>query len=182
MIVRLLAKFARQTRAVAAVEFAIVLPLMLVLYIGAVEVSTLITADRRVTTIAGTVGDLVSRRNASIDTALLDDYFAAAEAIVAPFTTTGLTQVVTCVRVAADGRATVVWSRGYNGGTAREPDSAYPLPADTEMNHLARGGYVIAAEVGYSFSPYLGLVMEGPFRLHHETLHLPRFGSLINLV
>jgi Flp pilus assembly protein TadG len=182
MIGRLVRRFLRQTRAVAAVEFAIVLPLMLALYIGAVEVSTLITADRRVTTIAGTIGDLVSRRNASIETSRLDDYFAAAEAIIAPYSTDTLTQLVSFVRVAADGRATVIWSRGFNGATPRGVGSDYPLALDSEMNRLARGGYLVAAEVAYAFSPYLGLVMEGPFHLYQETLHLPRFASLINLV
>src|SRR5690606_26616325 len=116
---RVLRRFFGETRAVAAVEFAIVLPLMLLLYVGAVEVSTLVTADRRVTTVAATVGDLVSRRNGAISTAQLADYFAASETIIAPFTTAGLTQVVSCLRVTADGRASVVWSRGYNGGVAR---------------------------------------------------------------
>ncbi|MGV3652026.1 MAG: TadE/TadG family type IV pilus assembly protein [Devosia sp.] len=180
MIARLL-HFLRNTRGVAAVEFAIILPAMLALYVGAVEVSTLITADRRVTTIAGTVGDLVSRRNATISQAVLDDYFAAAAAIIAPFPTDTLTQVVSCVRVAADGTTSVMWSRSYNGGDAREVGSSYALAPETQMSLLARGGYIIVAEVAYNYSPYIGLVLEGPFPLFQQTIHLPRFAGYISL-
>ena len=47
-------------RGVSAVEFALLLPLMLTLYLGAVEVSQGIRADRKVTLTARTIVDLVS--------------------------------------------------------------------------------------------------------------------------
>jgi len=176
-----LRRFGRGGEAVAAVEFALLLPVMLALYVGSVEVSTLITADRRVTTIANTMSDLVARRNSTISTADLDEYFAAAEAIIAPYSAATLTQVVTCVRVRADGSTEVVWSRGFNGGTARTAGTAYPLAATSEMNLLARNGYLIAAEVRYSYSPFLEYVLDGPFPLFSEQFYLPRFGGLISL-
>ena len=48
-------------RGVSAVEFAMLLPLMLTLYLGAVEISQGIGADRKVTLTARTVADLVSQ-------------------------------------------------------------------------------------------------------------------------
>jgi hypothetical protein len=45
----------------AAVEFALIVPIMGVMFIGAVELSQAITADRRVTQIAHSTADLVAR-------------------------------------------------------------------------------------------------------------------------
>ena len=59
-IERRLRRLIGDERGVSAVEFALLLPLMLTLYLGAVEVSQGIGADRKVTLTARTIGDLVS--------------------------------------------------------------------------------------------------------------------------
>ncbi len=58
--------FSRDTRGVAAVEFALILPLLLLLYIGSVEATLLYTTDRGVATIASTVADLVARSKTTV--------------------------------------------------------------------------------------------------------------------
>src|SRR5215217_2949563 len=98
---------------VAAVEFALILPIMLLVYVGSVEASALITMDRRVQSVAGAVGDLVARSDGSIPAATLTDYFRAAGAIMTPYPPAALRQVVTQVNVAANGTTTVAWSRQY---------------------------------------------------------------------
>jgi Flp pilus assembly protein TadG len=64
----------------AAVEFALILPVMLLVYVGCNEASTLIILDRKVQTVSGTVGDLVAQSNKSITTMDITDYFRAATA------------------------------------------------------------------------------------------------------
>src|SRR5690606_26993438 len=72
---RRLRRFSHDRRGAAAVEFALVVPLLLLLYLGTVEASALYTVDRRIVTISGTMGDLVARVNGSISQATLDDFF-----------------------------------------------------------------------------------------------------------
>ena len=45
----------------AAIEFALIVPIMAVMFIGAVELSQAITVDRRVTQVASSTADLVAR-------------------------------------------------------------------------------------------------------------------------
>lgn len=174
---RLLARFAGDARATALVEFALILPLLLLLFLGSVEASSLLTVDRRVTVISGTIGDLVARWDAetgAIPSGTLTDYFQAAQGIIYPYSTSPLQQVVSVVRVAADGSTAVEWSCAVNGGTARAVDSAYASLPDN-MNLLARGSWVVAAEASYSYRPVLGLVFTEALDLYNQSFYLPRF-------
>jgi Flp pilus assembly protein TadG len=174
--------FARDRRGVAAVEFALVLPVLITLYFGTVEAADLYTVDRRVSTVASTIGDLVSRIDGTIDEdTTLADYFKAANSIILPYSTTGLTQVVSVISVTAAGVATVVWSRGYNGGTARANNSSYPLAATTQINQLARGGWLVVAEVAYAHKPLYGLVVSSTINIKRVEYFLPRYDEIINI-
>ena len=68
----------------SAVEFALLLPLMLTLYLGVVEVSQGIAADRKVTMTARTVADLVAQVS-SINNTDMTNSLNAATAVMAPF-------------------------------------------------------------------------------------------------
>lgn len=174
-----LRRFPGAEQAVAAVEFALILPFMLLLYLGSIELSDLIAVDRRVTTIAGAVGDLVARTDGSLTTATLNDYFDAAEAIMFPYQTTGLKQIVTCVYIAANGTTTVIWSRQHGGATAKTVGSHPALP--TAITDIARDSYVIMSETSFGYKPLLGLVMTSTYDLYRENFHLPRYGELISI-
>jgi Flp pilus assembly protein TadG len=177
-----IARFRRDDRAIAAVEFALIFPFLLALYFGSMEASALFAADRRVNTISATMGDLVAQwddDDGDIPVATIADYFQAAQGLIYPMPSGTLKQVVTCVRVLDNGTTQVVWSRGYNGGTPRTFNDPYPLPLNDRMNKVARGKYVIASETWYSYTPMLAVVFQAPFPLFHENLYLPRFGQLI---
>jgi len=178
--------FRQAADGVAIVEFALIMPLLLLLYFGSVEASALFTVDRRVTIIAGTVGDLVAQwnpDNGDLPLETYEDYFKAAETIMTPYDADDLRQVVSFVWVHPDTGATrVLWSRATGGGTARATGSIYPLDAGTQMNQLARtGGFFVAAETGYSYKPVLGLVFTEALTLSHTSYFLPRFGECIKV-
>ena len=74
--------FIRDERGVSAVEFALLLPLMVLIYAGVVDVSRGVDANRKVSRIASVVGDLVSRQ-ISVMPAQLDDIFKIGATIMA---------------------------------------------------------------------------------------------------
>ncbi|MET0435977.1 MAG: TadE/TadG family type IV pilus assembly protein [Devosia sp.] len=183
--VRTLRALLRRETGVAAVEFALVVPLMLSVYLGCTEAAALLTADRKVQSVAGAIGDLVARSNKTIAQSQLRDYFLASTSIMAPYSTSGLVQTVTAVSVDDDGEATVLWSVRYENGSlsttvAEHPkNSAYDLPA--EMRAIATGQTVIAAEAEYGYLPLLGIVFKEALDLNRSALFMPRFGGTITL-
>jgi Flp pilus assembly pilin Flp len=184
-LVRRAARFRAAEAGVAAVEFALVLPIMLWVYIGMVEASALISMDRKIQTISGAVGDLVAREDGEITSAMLGDYVKVASGIMTPYPVAPLEQIVTQVKVSADGSTELVdWSKRYLGGTlqttgAHAKDEEYNLP--DEIADIALGQYVIVAESRYSYLPLYGIVFNQPVNLYRENFYLPRFGAQIVL-
>ena len=72
-------------RGLAAVEFALVVPLMLVLFFGALEFSSGVAVDRKVTLVARTLSDLTTRRRTASPTIDLKNFFAASASILTPY-------------------------------------------------------------------------------------------------
>lgn len=177
----LVGQFAGAAEGVAIVEFALVVPLLLVLYLGSIEASSLYTVDRRVTVISGTMGDLVARWDpdlGNIPQGTIDDYFTASEVIMTPYDPAGLEQVVTLVSVDSEGNTAVLWSQASGGATPRTTGASFPLAASTEMNQISRKpGCFVAAETTYSYTPALGVVFQNPVGLDHTSYFLPRFGA-----
>jgi hypothetical protein len=178
----LVRRLGRDERGIAAVEFALILPVLLLLYFGAIESASLFTADRRVATVAGTIGDLVSRAKKTISEDDLTDYFQAASAIMMPLPTGPLRQTVSLISVDSDGVAKVVWSMPFNGGIERADDSVYPLPATEKINEIGREeGLLVVSEVIYSYRPLFGIVYPNALSLNHEEFFLPRFPGGITI-
>lgn len=183
-----LRRFAAATGGVAAVEFALVVPLLLTLYLGSIEASSLYTVDRRVTVISGAVGDLIARwdpGDGSIPQATIDDYFTAAEVIMTPYDATGLQQVVSLLWINSTGTTKVLWSKATGGATPRSTNSTYPLAATTQMNMVARGtsgGWLVVSESLYPYKPVMGLVFQNALNLDHTSFFLPRFGGCITVM
>lgn len=165
---------------VAVVEFALVLPIMLTIYVGSLEASTLIAMDRRVQLVAGAVGDLVARSDSTISAAMLTDYFRAASGIMTPYSSANVRQVVTQVDVSSTGVTSVAWSRQYvNGvygtGTEHAKNSTYKLP--TAMINISKGQSVIVSKASTSYLPLYGIVINQSVPLFRENFFIPRFGN-----
>lgn len=173
-----IANLKKDQKGVAAVEFALILPFMLALFLGSIEISQLIIADRKVSNIAGTIGDLVAQTEDVIKGSVLNDYFTASEHIIAPFPKNVLTQIVTCVHVDSAGVTTVEWSRGFNGGTAYTNGAAFSIPSS--ISDVAHDTYLIVAESGYAYSPILGYTLSNTITLGEKFVFYPRFGDVIH--
>ena len=102
------------------------LPFMLTLYIGAVEVSQAVAADRKVTLAARTVADLAAQAT-SITRAEMTDILKASASIISPWPVANVKVIVSQVKIDAQGNATIQWSEAKNT-TARPQNQAVTVP------------------------------------------------------
>jgi Flp pilus assembly protein TadG len=170
---QLVARFAQDKRGVSAVEFAMLLPLMITLYLGTVEVSQAIGVDRKVTLTTRTVADLASQVQ-SINNADMTNMLNASAAVITPYDTSKLKVTVSAVGIDANGVATVTWSDTLNG-TRRAVGSTVTLP--TALNVASTN--LIWSEVSYSYTPAIGYVITGTLNLSDQLYMRPRLSDAV---
>ena len=133
-------------RGVAAIEFALIAPVAILLYCGFAEITMAMMAERRAAHTAAVVADLVSQAP-SVTAGDVTDIFKIGNAILSPFPAAPLKLRVTSVQADAQGVPQVQWSQS-NGGLPALPAgniSGFP-PA-----LLAAGESVIMADVQYAY-------------------------------
>ena len=136
---------------VSAIEFALILPVLLALYISAVEIGNALTISRRAGSIAGAAADLIAQDKTTTASGL-KDVMKAATNILAPFPEAPLTIKLTSVVADSKNATKVSWSCA-NKGSGYAKDSAFGVPAGlTEADSS-----VIVAEVEYKYAPMLDL-------------------------
>lgn len=155
-------------RGISAIEFALIVPIMITLYMGVVELSHALTVDRRVTSVASVTADLVAQAEELTD-ADITDIFNAATSVMQPYSATPLSIVVTSVVADENNATTVAWSRALNG-TAHPKDSAFTVPTGLTQPFSS----VIVAEVSYTYTPVLGEFITGSINLTDTFYLRPR--------
>ena len=159
------------TKGVSAVEFALVLPLMLTLYLGGAEVAQAISASRKVTLASRTVADLASQYS-TISEANMTNLLNASAAVVSPFSSNALKVTVSQVKIDANGNATIDWSKTRNG-TVRS--GSVTLPDALKVPNT----WLIWSEAEYGYTPAIGYVMTGTLQLKEQMYMRPRLSPSV---
>ncbi len=160
-------------KGVSAVEFALIAPVMVLIYFGCIELSLLMRADRRVTSTASSLGDLTARL-VTVTDADMQDLFNAATVLMEPYPAGSTRMRITSVVDNGDGQTRVNWSDGFNM-TPYAPNTAITIPAGIVVSP----GSVIVAEVEFDYVSSVGMVLDAS-RTVKDTFYLrPRRVSSI---
>jgi hypothetical protein len=173
---------------VAAIEFAMVVPLMFFMMVGAVEFSQAITVDRRVTQIASATADIVARAPAEgVSTAQVDRDLSIASQLMAPYELSQLTLAIISVKAqSAPGNPNALnyivdWSRDNKGGTPYARGS--PAPFGMPQNLLVSGESVIVGHAIYNYKPLIfNYFIREAFNLEEKFYLKPRNSSCVHLL
>jgi Flp pilus assembly protein TadG len=167
-----LTRFWRDRRGVSAVEFALIAPLLILLYCGMAEMTQAMMAQRRLSNIASSTGDLVaqSTQTGPLKTA---DIFKIADTIMAPFPTGTLKICLASVVSDANGKDTVAWSKPSASGMANCPAKGDIL-SDVPVGVLPASQSVIVAKASYVYTSTFGLVMPSNLTFNRTYYLRPR--------
>jgi Flp pilus assembly protein TadG len=167
-------RLARDRSAVAALEFALILPIMLTLYIGGIQVSEALSINRKVSHVASTLADLVTQSKTITDTNMTN-IFDASASVMAPYSDTPLQITVSEIYIDSTGTAKVKWSDARNA-TAPATGSVVTLPAAIAV----ADSYVVTAVAHYPFTPGIGYVLTGSFDLTSTYYLRPRLTACVS--
>lgn len=139
---------------VSAVEFALIAPVLILVYLGIVELSLLMRVDRRVTSTSASLGDLTARL-ATVTDEDMEEMFAAAQVMMQPYDAESARMRITSIVDNGDGNPKVDWSDAYQmipyakGDLVTVPDGIISSP-----------GSIILSEVEYDYVSELGGVID----------------------
>jgi Flp pilus assembly protein TadG len=156
---------ARDRSAIAATEFAVIVPIMLVMFFGTVEFSSAVAVDRKVTLVARTLSDLTSQALNSVTDNYLQNVFTASIAIMTPYSATPTKAQISEIYVDSSKVAKIQWSKAATIGSAatqatlatstHNAGDIVTIPPALQVAQT----YLIFSEVSYLYTPTIGYVM-----------------------
>lgn len=169
MLVSRLRRFVGDRSGLAALEFALIAPMMVLVLFGSIELTEVMACNRRVENTAASLADVVSRDTVVTDDEV-DDLWAAATALLFPNSATPLKMRVSSVRIISASEARVLWSDGHGGMAPRGNNTTVSLPAGM----MIPGTSVILSEASYRYTPPIGVFLKVVLDLDHKEYRRPR--------
>jgi Flp pilus assembly protein TadG len=172
-----LARLKASTDGIAAVEFAYLAPIMLLIFAGAFELSRAIGVDRRFSIITAMTGDLVSREK-DVDQSKLDGMMEAIDHVMKPYDPSTLQIGVISVQVEKD-IPKVKWTYSHNQAPVPQKCSTVGTD-DIPPGLVANGGSVILVKSKYTYAPFfvnydeMMKIFEGKLNWEDKSTHTPR--------
>lgn len=158
-------------RGVAAVEFALVFPLLLLLLLGSFEITNAVIAHKKAQKIAYTVDNLLTKTGA-LDADTIRRTLDATAHLLAPFDPATLTIDVSYQYVDKAGALKNRWARRLEDGTVRKIQPR-ALPADYAS--LRESGY-LSTQVHYDHRATFPSLFFERLPLNAESIVRPRPG------
>ena len=168
---------ARDARGVVIVEFAIVLPVLLTMYLGGFVISDMIACNRKVTVSARSLADLTSRNispSLTYNKSSVDAFITASTTVLLPYSTSAMQMRISDLQICDASHAIVIWSDVNSsvtslvtGATVSVPSTMITAPmlptgGGTCANPNGTGAYFFEGEVYY---PYTPVVKYGPLNI-----------------
>jgi Flp pilus assembly protein TadG len=144
-------RLSADTSGLAAIEFVMIVPLMLAFCFGIIQVSTGVSVDRKISVTARTLSDLISQASTVTDTDV-SNAFSVGKAMLSPYPTTPLKAKISQVYIDPTTLvAKVKWSKALNTG-AHTCNETVAVPPALQVP----GTYLIMGEAWYDFTPVVG--------------------------
>lgn len=173
-------RFVRNQQGVAAIAMALVLPIMLFLFMGLIDISGLLSENRRISQSANTVADLVTRLPTPTTPAVIADSYEAVELIMSSARQGPLRIEIYNYRLEND-NIRLVWRRDNGVGDA----CGAPDEADL-VNLTTAGNDIVVAVACLDYTPTISdlidtdLLGAATFRLREQIAMRPRESLVLN--
>lgn len=163
--------FSAEKRGVAALEFAIIAPLLMVpLLLGSVDLIDIMGANKRAQNVAASLADIVAR-DTEVSNAEINGMWDALEILMYPNDPAKMEMRITSISIVNASTAQVVWSEGHGGMSARQAGSNV-TGLDSRM--MVPGTSIIMAETVYKHHAPLGFLFQNEISMTHNAYRRSR--------
>lgn len=175
MIVRKIAglhrRFLRSSRGLAAIEFAIMLPVLVVLFLGSIDAGRAIAIYIKVRSATYTL-DAITNQYTTIQSTDMTAILGATAIIMAPYSSSPVVVVLSQIKVSSATQASVNWSATLNG-TALTQNSSVSVPTNF-ASCASYPCYLIYGQVSYTYTPLFTYFTKSAITLSDSLYVTPR--------
>ena len=174
--------FKRNEQGVAAIEFAMLLPVIILIFVGTVEVSRYVLMNQKVENAAHSVVDIINR-HFQITGDDIERIVNTVPLMVEPFDSAGVEVVITSIHVPeGETEPTTKWQCDFSSGKSLVSSGEGAIPNLPQLE-LEERDQIITGEIFIKYDPImdnkivrdtLGLTTEGMYKIH---IARPRFGA-----
>lgn len=176
---RILRKLRHGQEGSFAVELALIMPVLLVLFVGGLELTRYMLINQKVERTAATIADLVSQSEGMSESEMAN-LFMATEHVMAPFELGAEGTVIVSSISAKDGAPPLInWQRFYGGGSGGSVFGEQGDVADLPEGLVIRDGEaLIACETYYVYKSMIAHDVVEDETIYRWSVFRPRFSSL----
>lgn len=162
-------------RALAALEFALLSPLLVMLFLGTIEVTQLIRVKTRMALAAQAIQNMVAGQSSATQ-ASLDIAYAGGQLVMTPFAGSNLKASIASVTYSSAGAAsTVAWQTLEGGATSMSTTTACTLASGLSLDSDS----VIIVQATYSYTPILSFLLSSSYTLTQVAYGRPRNATTV---
>jgi Flp pilus assembly protein TadG len=144
-------RFVGDRDGMGAIEFAILFPILVMLYVGAFEITMALSASKRASRAAATVADIVTQQQ-SVTKSWLADMPKAAAAIFVPFNVGNTVSLkITGIQIDGSANPTVKWSWAQDNTRPYTLNSAVTVPTDLKKAN----SFLVRSELSIPYKLFL---------------------------
>lgn len=181
---KMMRRFLRDERGVAAAEFGLALPILIAILMGCFEAGRLILLHQKLDRASASVADLVTQES-SLTSDMMDEFYLAAERQTMPFDMPAAGHVIvsSVFLQDVDDGPKVQWQCDGGGALAGQTSNIGTEGGDATLPNtftLVQGENAIVAEVLYNYQPFLFDGIFEPHVLRHISYTKPRLDDLLN--
>jgi Flp pilus assembly protein TadG len=179
-------RFVASTRGVAAIEFAIIMPVLLIMLLATFDAGRAIAIYMKVRSATYALAAITNQysMSAPIQSTDMQAITGATAAVLAPYPSAPAAVTITQVKQTTSSQATVSWSYSLNGTAYAAGTTWSRLPSNLTTNN-ARNSYpcyLVFAEVKYAFPPSFGYFITGTLNFSDNLYATPRSSPCIPYV
>lgn len=175
---RRLSRFWRDRRGVSAVEFALIAPVLIIFYFGMAEMTQAMLAQRRLSHLAASIGDIVARDQQLTD-ARVADLFSVGNVLMSPFPTSTLRLCLVSIVSDANGKDVVAWSDPSNAPVDCPARNAV---LDIPVSVLPAGKSVIMSKASYEYNSVFKFMIPQALTFRRTYYLKPRLSEQVTRV